>query len=288
MSTTDLIGVTAATGKLGEHVIELLLEKVPANQIVAIVRDPNKAAGIAAKGVLVRRADYNDEASLVDALSGVKRLLFISSSEVGARIPQHEKVVRAAKAAKIARLVYTSILHASTSEMKLAVEHKATEAAIRASGLPFVLLRNGWYTENFTESLAPAIAHGVIGGCSKDGKIAAAPRRDYAAAAVAVLLGDGHTGKTYELAGDSAFSKPDLAREVARLSGKNVVYQDLGTDGFEKMLVGVGLPQPYAQVLVDCDLGVARGELEETSGDLHRLIGRATTPLAVTIAAALR
>jgi len=289
--TTKKLGVTGATGHLGAHVIDLLLEKVPAAQIVALVRDTAKAAAFAAKGVEVRRADYNDDvATWEKSLAGVGALLLISSSEVGKRVPQHATVVDAAKRAGVAHLAYTSILHADSSRLMLAGEHKATEEIVRAAGIPFTLLRNGWYNENYTETLAPALEHGVILGSAGNGKIAGAARRDYAAAAVAVLLEgpSAHANKTYELAGDTTFTRADVAEAAARQSGKPVAYKDLPSAEFEKALEGIGLPAIFARVYADCDDGVARGELENTSGDLHRLIGRSTTPLEVSVSAALR
>ncbi|GHG81603.1 SDR family oxidoreductase [Comamonas sp. JC664] len=282
-----MILVTAATGKLGRHVVAQLLEKVPAKDLAVAVRDPHKAADLAAKGVQVRQADYSKPETLGPALDGVDTVLLISSSEVGQRARQHQAVVDAAKKAGVRRIAYTSILHADTSGLALAAEHKATEEAIRASGLPFVFLRNGWYTENYTENLAPALAHGAIIGSSGEGRIAAAARADYAAAAVAVLTGKGHENKVYELAGDAAFTATELAAEVSRQSGKRVIYKDLPQADYAGALIGVGVPAPFAEILADSDAGAARGELNDGSGDLRRLIGRPTTPLAQSVAAAL-
>ena len=283
-----MIVVTGATGKLGRHVIAGLLKKVPAAGIVAAVRDTAKAADLAALGVHVRHADYGDAASLDSAFKDAKSLLLISSSAIGQRVPQHAAVIAAAKRANVEQLAYTSILHADTSGMALASEHQATEAAIRAAGIPCVFLRNGWYLENYTENLQPALAHGVILGSAGDGRIAAAARADYAAAAVAVLTGSGHAGKVYELAGDKAFTMTDLAAEVARLSGKKVVYQNLPAAEYEAALTGFGMPAPVARFLADADLGVSRGCLDDSGGQLSKLMGRATTPLAVVLDNAIR
>ncbi|AKQ64873.1 NADPH:quinone oxidoreductase 2 [Myxococcus hansupus] len=252
------------------------------------MRDPNKASDLAARGVQVRQADYSKPETLGPALQGVDTVLLISSSEVGQRTRQHQAVVDAAKKAGVRLLAYTSILHADTSGLALAVEHKATEEAIRASGLPFVFLRNGWYTENYTENLAPALAHGAIIGSSGEGRVAAATRADYAAAAVAVLTSKGHENKVYELAGDTAFTATELAAEVSRQSGKSVLYKDLPQADYAGALIGVGVPAPFAEVLADSDAGAARGELNDSSGDLRRLIGRPTTPLAPSVAAAVK
>ncbi len=282
-----MIVVTAATGKLGRHVVEELLKKVPPRELAVVVRTPGKAADLAARGVQVREGDYARPETLLPALAGAEKVLLISSSEVGKRTAQHAAVIDAAKRARPRLLAYTSLLHADTSRMGLAVEHRATEAALRASGLPIVILRNGWYLENYTENLAPALQHGAILGSAGSGRVAAASRADYAAAAAAVLTGAGHEGRTYELAGDVAFTMAELAAEVARQAGKPIAYRDLPEAEYSAALVGAGLPKPVADLLADSDRGIARGELEDSSGDLRRLIGRPTTPLASAIAAAL-
>lgn len=282
-----MIVVTGATGKLGRIVVDELLKKVPAREIAVAVRSPEKAADLASRGVEVRRADYGKPETLAGALAGAEKLLLISSSEVGQRATQHRAVVEAAKKAGVRLIAYTSILHADTSTLALAAEHKATEEAIRASGIPFVLLRNGWYTENYSENLEPALKQGALVGSAGEGHIAAATREDYAAAAVTVLTGAGHDNKVYELAGDRPFTMSELAAEVARQAGKPVVYQDLPPARYKDILVGVGLPLPYAEILVDADVGASRGGLDDSSGDLRRLLGRPTTPLSKAISSGL-
>lgn len=282
-----MIAVTGATGHLGRLVVGQLLEKVPAAQLAVVVRDGAKAAEIAARGVAVRVANYDDPATLDAAFAGVDELLLISGSEVGKRIAQHQAAITAAKKAGVKLLAYTSLLRANSARMSLAVEHVATEKALAESGLPYVLLRNGWYTENYTENLGSALQHGAILGAAKDGRIAAAARADYAAAAVAVLTSDGHAGKIYELAGDTAFTVAELAAEVAKQSGKPVVYNDLPAADYAATLQSFGLPAPVAQLLASADEGIARGELDVANGDLRRLIGRPTTPLATSVAEAL-
>ena len=219
-----MIVVTGATGHLGRLVVEGLLRKVPAREITAAVRSPEKARDLAARGVAVRQADYARPETLQAALAGADQVLLVSSSEVGQRAPQHAAVIEAARRARVRLLAYTSCLRAETSKLGLAAEHKATEAAIRASGLPWVFFRNGWYLENYTESLGPALQHGAIMGCADGGRIAAASRADYAEAAVAVLSGAGHEGKAYELAGDAPFTMTELAAEVSRQAGKPIAY----------------------------------------------------------------
>jgi NAD(P)H dehydrogenase (quinone) len=283
-----MIVVTGATGKLGRLVVEALLKKTPAREIAAAVRAPEKARDLSAAGVEVRRADYGRPETLGPALAGAERVLLVSGSEVGRRVPQHEAVIAAARAAGVRHLVYTSILHGERSTLLLAAEHQATEAAIRASGLPWTLLRNGWYLENYTENLGPALQHGAIVGCADGGRVAAAARADYAEAAAAVLTGAGHEGRAYELAGDRPFTMAELAAEVSRQLGRTIAYRDLPPAEYEAVLTGAGLPAPYAHALADSDLGVARGELDDASGELRRLIGRPTTPLRDAVAAALR
>jgi len=283
-----MIVVTGATGQLGRLVITALLKTVPASQIVAAVRTPAKAADLAALGVLVRQADYAQPATLVNAFTGAEKLLLISSSEVGQRVPQHQAVIDAAKQAGVKLIAYTSVLHADKGLLGLAQEHLATEAAIKASGIPAVILRNGWYTENYAASIPPALAHGALLGSAKDGRIASAARADYADAAAAVLTRDGQAGKVYELAGDDAYTLTEFAAEVAAQSGKPVIYKDLPEADFKAALIGAGLPDYVAALLSDSDAGAAKGGLFDDSRSLSALIGRPTTPLKTVVADALK
>jgi NAD(P)H dehydrogenase (quinone) len=281
-----MIVVTAATGHLGRLVVASLLAKVPAREIAVAVRNPGKAKELAALGVEVRHADYARPETLGPALAGAEKLLLISSSEVGQRLPQHTAVIHAAKAAGVRLLAYTSILRADTSRIALAAEHKATEEVLRASGIPHVLLRNGWYHENYTEHLSPALEHGAIVGSAGTGRIAAAARADYAAAAAAILTG--RPEKTvYELAGDDPFTLAELAAEVSRQAGKPIAYRDLPPAEYRAILTGAGLPGAAADLYVDADVNAARGDLDDRSGELRRLIGRPTTPLAASVRAGL-
>ncbi|WP_343646715.1 SDR family oxidoreductase [Enterobacter sp.] len=278
-----MIAITGATGQLGQHVIEALLKTVPAGQIVAIVRNPAKAEALRQQGVVVRQADYTDEAAFTVALNGVDKLLLISSSEVGQRAAQHQNVINAAKAAGVKFIAYTSLLHADTSPLGLHVEHVQTEKALAESGVPYALLRNGWYTENYLASAPPALEHGVFIGAAGEGKIAAATRADYAAAAAKVVSEEGHAGNVYELAGDSAWTLSELAAELSRQSGKPVAYQNLSEADFAAALKGVGLPAGLADMLADSDTGAAKGGLFDDSRTLSKLIGRPTTPLAESV-----
>ncbi|HEV7755565.1 MAG TPA: SDR family oxidoreductase [Mycobacteriales bacterium] len=283
------IVVTGATGQLGRLVVESLLDRgVPAAEIVAAGRSTDKIADLADRGVRVRRIDFTDPATLAEAFAGADRVLLVSSSEVGRRAEQHRNAIDAAREAGVTLLAYTSIAQAETTTMLLAAEHQATETYLRESGVPFTLLRNGWYLENYTAQLPVALEHGAILGSAGEGRVSAATRADYAAAAAAVLTGEGHEGKAYELGGDHSFTLPELAAEITRQTGTEVAYRDLPVEEYTQVLVGVGLPEQAAAVFADSDRGIARGELLVESGDLSRLVGRPTTSLTDGLAAALR
>ena len=278
-----MIAITGATGQLGQHVIANLLNTTAANQLVAIVRSPAKAEALSQKGIVVRQADYGDEAALTKALQGVDKLLIISSSEVGQRAPQHRNIINAAKAAGVKFIAYTSLLHADKSPLGLHVEHVETEKMLADSGIPYALLRNGWYTENYLASAPPALEHGVFIGAAGEGKIASATRADYAAAAARVIAEEGHAGKVYELAGDHGWTLGELAAELAKQSAKKVVYQNLSQADFAAALKSVGLPDGLADMLADSDVGASKGGLFDDSHTLSKLIGRPTTPLAESV-----
>ena len=278
-----MIAITGATGQLGQHVFANLLNTTAANQLVAVVRNPAKAEALSQKGVVIRQADYGDEAALTRALQGVDKLLIISSSEVGQRAPQHRNIINAAKAAGVKFIAYTSLLHADTSPLGLADEHVATEKMLADSGIPYALLRNGWYTENYLASAPAALEHGVFIGAAGEGKIASATRADYAAAAARVIAEDGHGGKVYELAGDHGWTLSELAAELAKQSGKNVVYQNLSQADFAAALKSVGLPAGLADMLADSDVGASKGGLFDDSHTLSKLIGRPSTSLADSV-----
>jgi NAD(P)H dehydrogenase (quinone) len=283
-----MFAVTGATGQLGRLVIEALLKTIPAGQIVAAVRNPAKAGDLAERGVIVREADYSRPDTLAPALAGVQKLLLISSTEVSGRLPRHRAVIDAAGRAGVSLLAYTSMLHANTSPAKLAIEHRQTEELIAAAGLPAVILRNGWYTENHLMALPAALEHGAFAGAAKDGRFSSAARQDYAEAAAAVLTSDDQVGKTYELAADHAFTLAEFAAAVSRQSGKAIVYNDLSETAYRDMLTSAGLPADLAALLADADASASRGALFDDGGALRQLIGRATTPMESLVAAALR
>jgi len=274
-----MIAITGATGHLGQLTLTELLKTVPASQLVAIVRNPAKAEALVRQGVIVRQAEYGDQAALTAALEGVDKLLLISSSEVGQRAVQHRNVIDAAKAAGVKFIAYTSLLHADRSPLGLHVEHVETEQYLAASGIPYALLRNGWYSENYLASAPAALEHGVFIGSAGEGKIASATRGDYAAAAAKVMSSEGHAGKVYELAGDEAWTLSELAAALSKQSGKPVVYQNLSEADFAAALKGAGLPEAFANLLADSDAGAAKGGLFDDSRTLSTLIGRPTTPI---------
>ena len=278
------IGITGATGQLGQLVVEKLKEKVAADKIVALVRTPEKAAGLA---VEARAFDYSKPEGLVEALKGIDKLLLISSNEIGQRKVQHLAVIEAAKKAGVKLLVYTSILHADTSLLSLAGEHLATEKALKESGLTYTILRNSWYTENYTASAKGAINAGAFIGNAGNGKISSATRVDYAEAAATVLAGEGHENKIYELAGDEAYTLTELAAEISTQSGKTIPYNNLTEAQYAEILKGFGLPAVVAEMLANSDTGASKGSLFDDSHTLSKLISRPTTPLAKAVAEAI-
>lgn len=282
-----MIAVTGATGQLGRKVIAALLKKVPAETIVAAVRTPARAADLAAQGVIVRQADYGQPETLEAAFAGVEKLLLISGSEVGQREAQHRAVIAAARAAGVRFIAYTSLLHADTSPLGLALEHCATEALLRDSGIPFALLRNGWYTENYAASIPPALAHHAFIGAAGTGRIASAARQDYADAAAEVMTRPDQAGKVYELAGDDSYTLAAFAAEIAAQSGEKVDYVNLSQAEFAAALKSAGLPEGLAEMLADSDAGAEKGALFSDSRQLSSLTGRPTTAWQAVIRAAL-
>ncbi len=294
MSTSSRLLVTGATGQLGGLVIDALLKTTPAAEIAGLVRvgehgAASKADPLKLRGVKTRTGNYDDPASLRTAFAGIERLLFISSSTMDGRVAQHRTVVEAACAAGVSLIAYTSVLHANRSPLALAEDHRQTEGLLAASGVPYVLLRNNWYTENYMASLPAALAHGVLLGAAAEGRIASAARADYAAAAAAVLCSaEAKAGHTYELAGDQAYTLAELAAEVSRQTGRQIAYRNLPEAEYKAALLGAGLPPGLAALLSDSDAGAAKGALFDDGGDLGRLIGRPTTLWTESVRAALQ
>ena len=279
------IAVTAAAGQLGHIVIDKLKQKVSAGDLLALVRRPEQTED---HGVAAQPIDYSAPATLDAPLRGVNTLLLISSSEIGKRAVQHANVIAAAKKAGVERIVYTSVLHADVSSLSLADEHRATEAELKSSGLAYTLLRNGWYTENYTGSVGPALTNGALIGSAGDGRISSATREDLAEAAVAVLTTPGHENMTYELAGDEAWTLTDLAAEISRQTGKNIPYHNLPAADYAAALEGAGLPKELAAAIASYDVSASQGALYGSERTLSQLIGRPTTPLATSVERALK
>jgi NAD(P)H dehydrogenase (quinone) len=279
------IAVTGATGQLGRIVIENLKQRTATSSILALVRKPEQAEAL---GVAARAFDYSKTETLDAALSGVETLLLISSSEIGQRVAQHANVIAAAKRAGIKRIVYTSVLHADSSVLPLADEHRATEATLKASGLSYTLLRNGWYTENSTGFAGVALANGALFGSAGEGRISSATREDLAEAAAVVLTTDGHENTTYELVGDTSWTLADLAAEISKQTGKNIPYRNLPEADYAAALEGVGLPKGLATALASYDVSASLGALYGNERALAELIGRPTTPLAISVEHALK
>ena len=279
------IGITGATGHLGRIVVNKLKEKIAADNIVALVRSTQKASDL---GVEAREADYDQPGTLDSALAGIDTLMLISGSEVGKRASQHHNIIDAAKKNGVKYIIYTSLLRADTSSISLAAEHLATEDALKNAGIPCTLLRNGWYTENYTGSIPGAIAGGAFIGSAGEGKISTASRADFAEAIVAVLTSTGHEGKVYELAGDEAWTLGDLAAEISRQTGKNIPYVNMPEAEYAAALASFGLPEPLAKAIAGWDVSASKGDLYDDTHTLSRLIGRPTTSLSQVVSEALR
>lgn len=279
------IGVTGATGQLGRLVVARLKAMGLGQETAALVRTPERAAGL---GVAVREADYDRPETLAAAMEGLETVLLISSNELGRRGRQHRNVMEAAKRAGVRHVVYTSLLHADTSPLSLAGEHRETEQALRDGGVQWTILRNGWYVENFSDRITAAARSGVLVGCAGAGRIAAAARADYADAAAAALVSEEHAGRIYELAGDEAWTMEELATEIARQAGRPACYRDLSEEQYAAALAAQGMPEPVARLLAGFDAAAARGALFDGSRQLSALIGRPTMTLGDAVARALR
>lgn len=279
------IGVTGATGHLGRIVVSKLKEKIPSDNIVALVRSPEKASEL---GVKSRKADYDQPDTLAPALEGIDTLLLISASEIGKRAVQHRNIIDAASRAGVKWIVYTSLLHADHTSFDLAEEHLATEAALKDSGIPFTILRNGWYSENYTASISGALQGGAYIGSAGDGKLSLASRKDYAEAAVAILVAEDQQGKVYELAGDTAYTLKDLAAEISHQTGKDIPYKNLSQSEYAQILASFGVPEGFSKVIAGWDVSASKGDLFDEGHQLSKLIGRPTTPLSESVAEALQ
>jgi NAD(P)H dehydrogenase (quinone) len=282
------IVVTGATGNLGGLAVDALLRRgAEPDSVIAVGRNTERLELRAERGVRTVAIDYQDRDSLQSAFEGAEKLLLVSGSDIGQRVEQHRNVVESAARAGVELLVYTSILRADSATQLLAGEHQATEELLSSSGIPHVLLRNGWYFENYTSQIPSYLENGAIVGAAGEGRISGASREDYAEAAAAVLTNSDQAGAVYELGGDRAFTMAELAAELSRQTRRDIAYRNLGVDDYAELLASFGLPEPAARTYADGDRAVADGELYVETGDLSRLIGRSTTPLSEAISAAL-
>lgn len=277
-------GITGATGQFGKLVVEKLKERTATDNLVALVRTPEKASGL---GIEIRAFDYNKPETMAETLKGIEHLLLISGSEIGQRKTQHENVIKAAKEAGVKWIVYTSLLHADTSSLSLAGEHLATEEALKASGIAYTILRNGWYTENYTASVPSAVASGSFIGSAGEGKISSATRADLAEAAAVVLTSQGQEGKIYELAGDEVYTLTSLAAEISLQTGKDIPYRNLPETEYAKILKEIGLPESVASAIASYDVSASKNDLYDGGKQISKLIGRPTTSLAEAVKTAL-
>ncbi len=284
-----MIAVTGANGQLGQKVIQTLLNTEKANTIVALVRNPDNAHALKQLGVVVRQADYNNPETLKSAFEGVEKLLLISGTEFGKRFEQHKAVIDAAMAQNVCLIAYTSLLKADTSPLLLAQEHKQTEAYFKDVLAPFVFLRNGWYTENYTDNVDSVLQMGAVAGAAKQGVLSTASRQDYADAAVAVLLSSqNQTGKIYELAGDTGFTLMEYASTLSEITGEDIGFLDMDESAYREALIKAGLPEGMAAALADSEHYAASGWLQDNSGTLSSLLGRPTATLRATLAAKMK
>jgi NAD(P)H dehydrogenase (quinone) len=274
------IAVTGATGQLGQLVVEQLKKRKSNKEIVALARSLEKASGI---GVEVRECDYTKPEIMVESLKGIDHLLLISGSEFGQRAAQHTNVINAAKKAGVKWIVYTSLLRADTTGINIAGEHLTSEKALKESGITYTILRNGWYSENYTMSIPGALKGGAFLGSAKDGKISSAPRTDYAEAASIVLTDESYKGKTFELAGDSSYTLSDLASEVSKQSGKSIPYKDIPEQEYANILKNIGLPEGMANAFASWDVNASKGDLYCDTNHLADILGRPTTPIAESV-----
>ena len=279
------IGVTGATGQLGTLVIKELKKRIPTDEIVALVRSPEKASNL---GVETRKFDYNNRDGLTESLKGIDRLLLISSNEIGQRAKQHLNVIEAAWENGVKWIVYTSLLHADKSSLSLATEHHTTEQAIIDSGIDYTILRNGWYTENYANSIKGAVDGGAYIGSASNGRISSASRADYAEAAAVVITNESHKGKIYELAGDDSYTLHDLAAEVSKQSGKKIPYKNLTEGEYIDALKSFNVPGPLAEAIAGWDVSASNDDLYDDSHQLSLIIGRPTTPLSESVREALK
>ncbi|MDB5103613.1 MAG: hypothetical protein JWP91_1302 [Fibrobacteres bacterium] len=280
--------VTGATGHFGSKVMERLLEHVPAKHLIASVTDPKRAGNLKKRGVDVRHGDFDFTHTLDHAFKGADRMLLISTmGDNETRIRQHLAAVEAARQAKVKFIAYTSIAKADNTSLWLGEVHRATETAIRATGIPFCLLRNNWYLENEAPVFKAALDGAPVTTSAGEGKVGWALRSDYALAAANVLTGTGHGNKVYELSGPP-LTYPGLAAVMSTVIKRQVPYHNLDDSTFAKFLSQSGWPQELVFLTVEIHRAIREGALDVNRLDLETLMGRPVTPLANGIEEVLR
>ena len=273
------IVVAGATGQLGRLVVEQLLTRgIAPDEVVAAGRSADMLAQLGKLGV--RTAVFDYDAPDPGVFEAGDTFLLTSGPVPGDRVRQHGNALDAAIEAGVARVVYTSAAHADDTPLVLAPEHAATEALIKASGVPYTIVRNNWYTENYAQTVAQAKDTGVVVGSAGTGRVASATRADYAAAIAAVLATDGHRNAEYELSGDTAWDFDEFAATLSTVLGREVTYRSVSPEEHLAILTGVGLDEATAGFVVALDQNIREGTLADASPDLSRLAGRPSTPLA--------
>lgn len=271
--------VTGATGKFGSKVVETLLKTIPADQLAVSVRQPEKAKALKEQGVDVRQGNFDEPESLDVAFEGIDRLLIISTDgDNDTRTHQHGNAVAAAKRAGIKFIAYTSIVNAQESTNLFAPTHKATELAIKETGIPYSFLRNNWYFENEIPTIESILFGAPWVTSAGDGKVGWALQEDYAEVAAKVLADEGHEYTTYELAG-KALSQGEVVSVLAELLDKEIAVERVDDETYSQIMKKAGIPDVVLPLLVDIQRSIREGSLDIESDDMEKLIGRPATPI---------
>ncbi len=276
MTSERTLFVTGAAGHLGRRVVELLLEK-GAGKIVAGTRKPEKLADLAARGVVVRHADFDDPKELETALAGADRVLIISTDAIdrpGRRLAQHKAAVAAAAAAGVKHAVYTSMPNPETSPVVFAPDHLGTEQALAASGMSWTITRMCWYTDFLIPTLAPAVASGKLTAATGNGGAPYVTREDCAQAAAAALASTDPSNRTWNITGPAVVTYAELAKLASELTGRPVTYVPVDAAERTAQLIGLGTPEPIAKMLVSGQMAIAQGKMGTATTAVKELTGR--------------
>ena len=288
MAGNEKIVVTGASGKLGKLVLKELLAAGAAD-ILATTRTPENLAEFASQGVDVRQADFKNPASLEDAFKGGTRLLLISTTDVGSRVPQHGAAIDAAKAAGVEHVIYTSWPDPQHSVAAVSPDHAATEDLVLKSGLKFTFLGNYLYSETLMFGLPKALETGKLFGAAGDGRAAYVTRQDCAYAAAGVLNNAvRYENKRLGISGPVAYTRSEIAQLASGITGKPLVYVDLPAEDFGKALVGAGMPEGFAKLFVSFELAIKAGELEAVTQDVSEVSGHTPASLSDFLKSALK